>query len=53
MAKACVDLCHQCLWGTGGFGEFGELHTYVKNEPTVGLMTTQYGDVREETNGLG
>ena len=23
MAKACVDLCHQCLWGTGGFGEFG------------------------------
>ena len=25
VAKACVDLCHQCLWGTGGFGEFGEL----------------------------
>jgi len=25
MAKACVDLCHQCLWGTGGFGEFGDL----------------------------
>ena len=25
MAKACVDLCHQCLWGTGGFGEFGDV----------------------------
>jgi len=24
VAKTCVDLCHQCLWGTGGFSEFGE-----------------------------